>query len=692
MSCIRLLNSIFILLLAVLIVSPCDAQTNAASTNQVTINNDQRLKQFSGFLTKAGINPSTALTMFAPTNEAFEKFQASDPVRYEKWTQQSLYFVHLKKVLEWHLVTEGAYTFDQIFDGSRTLMENAQGNITIDQRFKRIDNVDSQDFVQSDIATAEGVLHALGSVIIPPYLAVDLITTLLKDRSYVFALSNMANLALHAGLEDRLNDDYEKGLTFLVPPNRRFNRAEIDIPKMLTDEMYNYTRDFILCHMIKDIYHEAQVFARNNANNEDQFLVISELGTHMWITTTEDRLRFQSVNVLVPDIPSNNGVFHIIDYPLFPPSITDFAFFTPLSTNHDTSDCFRLFRQCILSSSDIADMFNTTLTTFCPTREAFAFFNNEDFQRLLEPVWYRHACEFLFNHMTSPAQTREELVARAPDHITMLNGATYQLRKSGDTVRLKNGNEEARSQFGDLIALDGYLHTLDAVITPTAVSQSIYDRSRQNPEFSLLVENIDFVDLTDLVDRDLPLTVLAPDNRAFRRIEFGTLEGGEIIKRHIFKGLFFCDVLANMTTVTTVDGLTHAIELRGDNSESLWVGGARVYECDILARNGVLHYIDRVIGMDYETVPPTISPAPTITPNPTTSYAPTGAPIPLFADVPDSNAVPIFLPPVRPPSQPTATDNSPDALEGSSSGVVTLHASRILFIIGSIAYMIASLL
>jgi hypothetical protein len=59
--------------------------------------------------------------------------------------------------------------------------------------------------------------------------------------------------------------------------------------------------------MIIGIYHEAQVFARNEANNEDQFLVTSELGTHMWITTTEDKLRFQSVEILVPDLPSNNG-------------------------------------------------------------------------------------------------------------------------------------------------------------------------------------------------------------------------------------------------------------------------------------------------------------------------------------------------------------------------------------------------
>jgi len=273
------------------------------------MNNDQKLRQFSGLLDNAGINAGTALTVFAPTSDALEKWRNSDPDRFQKYMQQPEFFPNLKHLLEWHLVTEGAYLLNEIFDGSRERMENSQGNITINQQVKTIDNVPSTAFVQPDVATAEGVLHALSEVIIPPFLGADMISQLLNDRSDVFALTNMANLALHVKLEDRINAMYDNGFTFLVPPNRRFNRAEIDIPKMLSPEMYNYTRDFVLCHMIVDSYHEAQVFAINEdkPRGEEQFLVISELGTHLWITTTEDMLRFQAQEVLVPDLPSNNG-------------------------------------------------------------------------------------------------------------------------------------------------------------------------------------------------------------------------------------------------------------------------------------------------------------------------------------------------------------------------------------------------
>jgi hypothetical protein len=161
----------------------------------------------------------------------------------------------------------------------------------------------------------------------------------------------------------------------------------------------------------------------------------------------------------------------------------------------------------------------------------------------------------------------------------------------------------------------------------------------------LLIENIDFVDLTDLVDRDSPLTMLAPDNRSFRRQGFGTLEGGEIIKRHIFPGLLFWDDFANRTQATAVNGITHGVELRGESNEFLYVGNAFVYESDILARNGVMHYVDRVIGLDYETVPPTTSPAPTITARPTVYLPPTAAPV-----EPPTGVVPIYLPPIRKPT------------------------------------------
>jgi hypothetical protein len=152
-------------------------------------------------------------------------------------------------------------------------------------------------------------------------------------------------------------------------------------------------------------------------------------------------------------------IIHLIDDPLIPPMISDVTEFTYLATtgnsSWNTEDCHRFWAQTRLKSEDLALMYNTSLTLFCPTVDAFSFFNNEDFARLLEDIWIRHSTEFFLNHITSPAMTRAELVSMAPGSITMLNGATYELRKSGERPRIKNGQEQGRSNFGDLIAVDG---------------------------------------------------------------------------------------------------------------------------------------------------------------------------------------------------------------------------------------------
>jgi hypothetical protein len=148
-----------------------------------------------------------------------------------------------------------------------------------------------------------------------------------------------------------------------------------------------------------------------------------------------------------------------MDAVLKPPFCSTFCFFTGTTTQYDTSDAYRFFVASGMTSEQIAIMFNTTLTVFAPAREAFAEFNNEDYQRLLEPVWVRHATEFLLNHITTPAMTREELVAKAPGTITMLNGITYELKKASTTPKIKNGETEVgQIYFGDLIALDGYVN------------------------------------------------------------------------------------------------------------------------------------------------------------------------------------------------------------------------------------------
>jgi uncharacterized surface protein with fasciclin (FAS1) repeats len=293
-----------LLLFSASTTTTCYGQTNNAGV----IQGDDRLSKLVQLLDRAGISPSIGETIFAPTTDAFNKFRENDLPIWNKYAQQDEFFIHLHELLLWHFVTEGRYTTEDIFNGQRQFLENSLGNITVDQRFKKLDNVAASAIIDANITTEDGIVHLIDEVIIPPYLGMNIVEQLLDDRSAKFAMSTMANLALHVGLDEQIDMLYENGLTMLVVPNRRFTRGEgIDVPLLLTEGMRNYTRDFVLCHMIMDNYYEAGVFASNGVAQIEQFLVTSFLGTHLWITTTENKLRFQSSDVLLADQAARNG-------------------------------------------------------------------------------------------------------------------------------------------------------------------------------------------------------------------------------------------------------------------------------------------------------------------------------------------------------------------------------------------------
>lgn len=195
------------------------------------------------------------------------------------------------------------------------------------------------------------------------------------------------------------------------------------------------------------------------------------------------------------------------------------------------------------------------------------------------------------------------------------------------------------------------------------------------------MENIDFVDLKEVIDAYSPITMLAPNNKAFERIIFGVLEGGDIILQHLFRGLLFKDVLANQTEITSVSGVTFPVEAFGPNKENVWVGGAYIYEHDILARNGVLHYVDRVIGFEYPTIAPTSSPAPTVTAEPTMYVPPSIAPI-----ARPNGPVAIAFPPQIIPPKPSG-DAQPSSTGEVDSGASSLSLVITVLIASSLALL-----
>jgi uncharacterized surface protein with fasciclin (FAS1) repeats len=292
-------------LAAVFASSPTSSSVNGQNIAGV-VSGYPELSSFSAFLDSVGISPGLGETVLAPSNAGFKNYGEDNPQLWDLY-QKKEWLLHLREILLWHLVTEGIFTADQIFDGNRARMEVSKGNITIDQRLNTLDGVPREAIFDADIDASDGIVHVMSGVIIPPYMRMSMIEQMLYDQSLRFGFSTMANLAKVVGLDDEIDKIFEEGLTFLVPLNIRFFKAGVDVASLILEENHDYTKDLILSHIIGENFYESTVFAVQHEAGVEQMLVKTWLGTHLWITTIDNELKFQNTKVIVPDQLTRNG-------------------------------------------------------------------------------------------------------------------------------------------------------------------------------------------------------------------------------------------------------------------------------------------------------------------------------------------------------------------------------------------------
>ena len=141
-----------------------------------------------------------------------------------------------------------------------------------------------------------------------------------------------------------------------------------------------------------------------------------------------------------------------------------------------------------------------------------------------------------------------------------------------------------------------------AACTPVAKTPDIVDIAASNDQFSTLVAAATAAGLVETLQGDGPFTVFAPTNEAFAALPAGTVENllrpenkdqlAKVLTYHVVPGAVTSDQLAGKRMdVATVQGQT----VRVNGTHGVRVNNARVTQADIIASNGVIHRIDRVL-------------------------------------------------------------------------------------------------
>jgi uncharacterized surface protein with fasciclin (FAS1) repeats len=143
-----------------------------------------------------------------------------------------------------------------------------------------------------------------------------------------------------------------------------------------------------------------------------------------------------------------------------------------------------------------------------------------------------------------------------------------------------------------------------ALIVSTSGSKAadIVDTAVAAGSFKTLVAAVKAADLVGTLKGPGPFTVFAPTDAAFKKLPKGTLASllkpenkGKLVKiltYHVVPGkVVAADLKGRTTAVATVEGS----QLHVNGKHGVRVNNARVVKADVIADNGVIHVVDKVL-------------------------------------------------------------------------------------------------
>ena len=151
----------------------------------------------------------------------------------------------------------------------------------------------------------------------------------------------------------------------------------------------------------------------------------------------------------------------------------------------------------------------------------------------------------------------------------------------------------------DIEAGNGIIHVIDDVLFPEPILDLVQTAEKAGT-FTTLLAALDATSLTPVLKGDGPFTVFAPTDAAFAALPEGTLEAlladpetlASILTYHVVAGSVTSDQVVTLSGATTVNGADVSISVDGS---TVLVNDAEVIAVYVVASNGVIHGIDKVI-------------------------------------------------------------------------------------------------
>jgi uncharacterized surface protein with fasciclin (FAS1) repeats len=287
-------------------------------------------------------------------------------------------------------------------------------------------------------------------------------------------------------------------------------------------------------------------------------------------------------------------------------------------SEHETLDIVSLAKSnanlsVLVEAIDAAGL-ETTLraagpyTVFAPTNQAFldllAELNLSKAQLLANKELLTSVLTY---HVLGAKVVAKDVPLGQP--ITTLQKGFFKAEASGSSLKITDGrNRVSNVVTADVAAQNGVVHIVDKVLLPAdknVVQTAIALSTAAQPEFSILVEAVVAADLVTTLSGTGPFTVFAPTNAAFAALltELGITKAALLADKALLTKVLTYHVVPNLvlkaqvpvgSAITTAQGesftVNTALAITDQRARS-----AKITGTDVLASNGVIHVIDKVI-------------------------------------------------------------------------------------------------
>ena len=512
------------------------------------------------------------LTVFAPTDDAFAAFLQTAGMT----TEELLASPDLADILLYHVVL-GAR--DAASVTGESLIPSANGidlKVEIDGETAMIGGA---VISATDIVADNGIVHVLDGVMVPPGTVTDIVV-----GSDDFELLEAA--VVTAGLAEALAG--EGPITVFAPTDDAFTAlaAELGVSAEELLALENLG-DILLFHAAAGRYTAEDVVASD--------AVGTLLGIDAEIRVDGGAATIAGAGIVTTDIPAANGIIHIIDAVMIPPTDVEPPGPRTIADVAREAGSFTTLLAAV-EAAGLTDVLSgdDALTVFAPTDAAFDALLSELELEAADLLADPALVDILLYHVVFGALDASDVTNASL--IESASGICLKVEVDGESVTVGGAPISAT----DIEADNGIIHVLDSVILPPG---TITDIVVGSDDFELLEAAVGAAGLAETLDGEGPFTVFAPTDAAVEALleelditaeDLLALETlPDILLFHVAgEKLTAADVLGSDAVATMLAGADASIEVDEDGAR---IAGATIVATDIPAANGIIHVIDAVI-------------------------------------------------------------------------------------------------